>query len=127
MDFGYDYKIKQNRAVIRRRRAEVKRQKLLLAGILIAAVLILTFSTGARLTFAKISNNSVKRVKYYKAVMIKCGDSLNKIAEEMYTDDFKDISTYKHEINMINHLDEDEELIAGNYLTIPYYTNFTAE
>ncbi len=114
-------------AVIRRRRAEVRRQKLILSGVIIAAVLILTLSAGARLTFAKSSGSSVKRVKYYKAIMIGCGDSLNKIAGNMYTDDFKDIASFEHEINKINHLDEDEELIAGNYITIPYYVDVTTE
>ena len=123
MNNHYDERIRYNKAVIRRRRAEVRRQKLILSGVIIAAVLILTLSAGPKITFAKSGGNSVKRVKYYKAVMIGCGDSLNKIAGNMYTDDFKDIASFEHEINMINHLDEDEELIAGNYLTIPYYTD----
>ena len=128
MNYRNDDIYRHNKAVIRRRRAEVRRQKLILSGVLIAAVLILTFSLGARLTFAKSNNdNSVRRVKYYKAVMIKCGDSMNKIAKDIYTDDFKDVDSFIHEIKVINHLDEDEELIAGNFLTIPYYIDHTAE
>lgn len=127
MNNRIEERIKFNKAVIRHRRAEVRRQKLILSGVIIAAVLMLTLSAGARLTFAKGGGNSVKRAKYYKAVMIGCGDSLNKIADNMYTDDFKDIDSFKHEINKINHLDEDEELIAGNYLTIPYYIDVITE
>ncbi len=120
-------RIKYKKAVIRRRRAEVRRQKLMLSGFLIAAILVLTLTAGARLTFAKGGGNGIKRVKYYRSVMISCGDSIKTITDENYTNDWTDTDSFIHEVNMINHLDEDEELIAGNYLTIPYYTDVPAE
>ena len=127
MNIRNDERVRYRKAVIRRRRAEVRRQKLILSGVIIAAVLMLTFFVGARLTFAKSVSNNIKRVKCYKAVMIGCGDSLDKIAGNMYTDDFPDVFSFEHEINVINHLDEEEELIAGNYLTIPYYKDVITE
>lgn len=120
-------RIKYERAVMRRRRAEVRRQKLILASVMITAILFLSFSAGARLAFAKSGGNNIRRVKQYKAVMINCGDNIGSISSRMYTDDFKDVDSFIHEIKVINHLDEDEELIAGNFLTIPYYIDHTAE
>jgi hypothetical protein len=120
-------RIKYEMAVMRRRRAEVRRQKLILSGVIIAVILFLSFTAGARLTFAKGGGNNIRRVKQYKAVMINCGDNIATISSRMYTDDFNDPDSFIHEINMINHLDEDEELIAGNFLTIPYYIDYPAE
>ena len=127
MNYRNDDIYRHNKAVIRRRRAEVRRQKLILHGVLITAVLLITLLSGARITFAKAGGDHVKRVKQYKSVMIQCGDSMDTISQAMYTDDFRDMGSFVHEVNMINHLDEDEELIAGNYLTIPYFINVTAE
>ena len=121
------YSIKYEKAVIRRRRAEVRRQKLILSGVVIAAILFLSFTGGARLTFAKGGGNGIRRVKYYRSVMIGCGDTIETIANVNYTNDWKDTESFIHEINVINHLDDGEELIAGNYLTVPYYTNVTAQ
>lgn len=120
-------RIKYEKAVMKRRRAVVRRQKLILSCVIIAAILFLSFTAGARLTFAKSGGNNLRRVKQYRSVMINCGDTIRTISSRMYTDDFKDVDSFIHEINKINHLDEDEELIAGNYLTIPYYIDYTAE
>ena len=118
---------KYRRAAIEKRRAEVRRQKLILSSVLIAAILLVSLITGARLTFAKGGGKGIQRVKYYKSVMIGRGDTIETVACDNYTGDWKDTSSFIHEVNMINHLDDDEELIAGNYLTIPYYIDVTAE
>ncbi len=121
MDNRRNSRFEYEKAVLKRRRAEVRRQKLILSGVIITAILFITFTAGARITFAMNGGNNIRRVKQYRSVMINCGDTLTSIASSSYSDDFKDIEFFMHEINMINHLDEDEELIAGNYLTIPYY------
>lgn len=120
-------RIKYEMAVIRRRRAEVRKQKIILSGILIAAVLSLSLLAGGHLTFAKGGGNGIKRVKYYRSVMIGCGDTIEAITRNNYSDDWADAGAFIHEVNMINHLDDDEELIAGNYLTIPYYVDIITE
>ncbi len=82
---------------------------------------------GTRLTFAKGHSDDIVRVKQYRSVMINCGDTIGSIASSMYSDDWTDTGSFIHEVMVINHLDDDEELIAGNFLTIPYYTDKPAE
>lgn len=53
------------------------------------------------------------------SVEIQQGDSLWSIADEYFTDDWKDMNTYIEEIKEFNGL-ESSRIQAGNYLSIPY-------
>ena len=61
--------------------------------------------------------------KYYTSIMVGYGDTLWKIADE-YIDysEYKDKETYLAEVRNMNHLDDDSDIKAGQYLIVPYYS-----
>ena len=59
--------------------------------------------------------------KYYTSIIIEPGDSLWEIATEYMTSEYSGIEAYIMEVRTLNHL-TDDEIMAGEYLTIPYYS-----
>ncbi len=116
----------RSREIRRRRIRQLRRQKmifLLCSGIFTALICIMLF---VNFTFAKSVDPGNGRVKQFKAITIYCGDTRESIAGIYATDEWDNINSYIHELEMINHLDRDEKLIAGNYLIVPYYTETPA-
>ena len=58
--------------------------------------------------------------KKYKSVQIHKGETLWSLAEE-YGNDNIGINDYIREVCFINHLSEEDILIRGQYLIVPYY------
>lgn len=119
-------RLKHSKAIIDARKRTVRKQKMTLCISAFLITLVLTASVGVRFTFAKSTYDGPKRIKVYKSVLIYSGDTLNSIASEHCSEEFKDRSSYIHEVSMINHLNDDDMLIAGNYLIIPYYIEASA-
>lgn len=59
--------------------------------------------------------------KYYKSIQLKSGDTLWDISSEYMTDKSMDRNEYIHEICSMNHISADE-IHAGQYIVIPYYS-----
>ena len=85
---------------------------------LIFAVSMIFFSV---LVSAKSNEPKKPAYKYYTSVQINKGDTLWDIAKE-YCDDASQMKEYVKELKSINHLSNDE-IHAGNYLTIVYYSD----
>ena len=60
------------------------------------------------------------RSKYYTSIRIEQGDTLWGIADRYMTDEYKDRDAYIREVCEMNLISEDE-IHAGQYLTVPYY------
>ncbi len=60
--------------------------------------------------------------KYYTSIVVEKGDTLWDIANQYITPEYGDISEYIGEVKYLNHLRGDE-IHAGEYLTIPYYSD----
>lgn len=60
--------------------------------------------------------------KYYTSIVVEKGDTLWDIANHYITPGYSDISEYIGEVKCLNHLAGDE-IHAGEYLTIPYYSD----
>ena len=88
----------------------------LLMAIAIMVTVICAFATTSN---AKQDHNMYK---YYTSVQVEDGDSLWSIAKE-YSDVDSDASytDYIDEVKQINHISGDD-IHAGEYLTIPYYS-----
>lgn len=88
------------------------------------AVLILLFSFSFPVS-GVFSNADAKGhcapagCKYYKSILVTYGDSLWSIAE-IYRGTHYSIEDYINELKRINSLEE-ENIIAGMYLVVPYY------
>ena len=73
--------------------------------------------------FANTDTTSVDTfgTKQYKSIMIYCGDTVESIAEENYSFIYSSPEKMADEIRSINHLSQDDILVPGNYLVVPYF------
>lgn len=60
--------------------------------------------------------------KYYTSIQVQKGDTLWNIADSYMTEEYADMNEYINEICRINHIG-DGRIHAGEYLTIPYYSD----
>ncbi|MCR5420617.1 MAG: LysM peptidoglycan-binding domain-containing protein [Lachnospiraceae bacterium] len=81
----------------------------------------MSFIINVRSTFAKATQAPDNNIKCYKSITIYCGDTRTSISKEYYTGEWDSVTSFTNEIKKINHISNDDYLIAGNYLTIPYY------
>ncbi len=68
------------------------------------------------------SGDSADRKFICQSVKIEKNDTLWSIAEEYYSDEYRDIADYVDSIKKANNLKSDT-IQAGNYIIVPYYTN----
>lgn len=107
--------------VSRNRRIVVRKQKIALVSIafIALAIIICTFLSGAIRTQAAPSEISCK---YYTSIEVQSGDTLWSIASDHITEEYHDMNAYIDEVCSINKISQDE-IHAGQYLTIPYYSS----
>ena len=120
-DYSYMYRVDEQRNRRLARARQVRREKMyLIIGVLITMALCSFFSIKA---FANTDNTSADSfgTKQYRSIMIYCGDTVESIAEDNYSFQFSSVDRMAGEIRSINHLADDEVLIPGNYLVIPYF------
>lgn len=84
----------------------------------LAVVLILTF------TFGGFKSNANDSFKYFTYVEVQGGDTLWDMADRyMDTDHYKNKNEYIREICQMNHLEDENDIVSGNKLIFPYYTD----
>ena len=99
----------------------VRRQKIALVSVafIALAIIICTFLSGAVRTQAAPSEISCK---YYTSIEVQSGDTLWSIASDHITEEYRDMNAYIDEVCSINKISQNE-IHAGQYLTIPYYSS----
>ncbi len=70
------------------------------------------------------AQRAVDRTKLVTCIEVKKGDSLWSIASEYFTDEYDDMNEYIAEIMSSNGMISDE-IHAGNFIIVPYYTEAT--
>lgn len=63
-----------------------------------------------------------QKFKYYTSISVEYGDSLWTIADEYMDREFYDRLTYIQEVKSINHIQDENEIVAGKILIVPYYS-----
>ncbi|MDE6924479.1 MAG: LysM peptidoglycan-binding domain-containing protein [Acetatifactor sp.] len=98
-----------------------RRQKFLTVGLALA-VIICMFLICA-ISYSSIKAQANTGFKYYTGVTVEKGETLWSIADR-YIDyeHYEDKNAYITEIQNINHLDNDETILAGQLLIVPYYS-----
>lgn len=103
-----------------RRQKEIRRT-FILTGITFVLVMVFTLSYHALLTHANTELENIS-YKYYTSVQIQPGDTLWSLADR-YADceHYASQEQYITEVMNMNHL-TGEDIYAGNYLILPYYS-----
>ncbi|MCR5671620.1 MAG: hypothetical protein K6G10_11500 [Butyrivibrio sp.] len=115
-----DERIKRNRI---KRMKIVKRQRFMLAAMLVVVVFSAVFMFFVLSADAE-SDTFEPSYKYYRQITIGAGQCLEEIAAANISfDHYKNIEEYEHEVAAINHLDEEGTIYAGESLIIPYYSH----
>lgn len=62
--------------------------------------------------------------KYYTTIEVQPADTLTSIANQ-YSDDihYDSVAEYIDEVLFINHIDDADQIQAGTFLTVPYYSS----
>lgn len=120
MDAAYIQYRETRIAENRKRRLRIVRNRRIALGLIIA-VIVFTTSFIAAVLMSRASSDDVS-VKYYTQITVQRGDTLSGLAARYMSDDSNSTSSYINEVRSINHMSEDEELIAGTSVVVPYYT-----
>ena len=103
------------------RRKRERRRNILLTVLASFLVIALSFTINGFLSNAKTESEGVE-FKYYKSVFVEKGDTLWDIANEYMSSDQKNTAEYVKEIIEVNGL-HNEQITAGSYLIVPYFSS----
>ena len=106
-----------------RRQKIVRRQRAVLFVILALFVAAVVMAATTKVLEAHSEVNTTD-FKYYTQVEIHSSDTLWGFARDYASPKhYRDYDSYISEVRAINHLEEDQEVIAGNTLILPYYSS----
>ena len=119
------YERREDRTMYRTRNWKRARQRQIRIRLLTAVAAFLLIS-GAALSHYLISNaqtaDAKLSFKYYTSIEVAEGETLWSIAECHADAHYADIRDYVDEVVRINHLWDEDRLLAGQHLIIPYYS-----
>ena len=110
-------RIRNNR--IRRNRQ--LRQRITFMTVTVCLTLILAVTLGSSFSKAQEEGNIV-HYKYFESIMVEPGDTLTSIAHKYSNDQYTSLTEYVNEVVSINHLSDKDEITAGEYLVVPYFS-----
>lgn len=96
-------------------------KNLMVIAIFITILFITIFSIRA-FVYAN-DNRNCNNSKQFKSICIYCGDSIDTISNSYLEYGYDSDKQFKKEIISINHLSNNEILIPGNYIVVPYYVS----
>ncbi|SFP63837.1 hypothetical protein SAMN04487928_10542 [Butyrivibrio proteoclasticus] len=103
----------------KRRQKIVKRQRFILgAGISILIVMIACIAS----TLVSEARSEAVRYKYYTSVTVHSGDTLESLADEYITEEYRDQASFIREVCGINNLEDEDSIMAGECIILPYYS-----
>ncbi len=104
----------------RRRQRQVR---CYLLSMVLAAVLMAGCVFSLRVLITKAQEEEEVSFKYYTSIQVSYGESLWSIARTYQDDHYDCTQDYVDEVIHINHLKDGEDITAGQYLIIPYYSS----
>ena len=115
-----DKELRQCKRALRLRRMRRNRSLVSLLGIWTAFCVVFLCEAA----FHSVRINACDGFKYYTSVTVDMGDTLWELADE-YIDyaHYKDKNAYIAEIRSINHLNESSDIVEGQRLIFPYYSD----
>lgn len=114
MDSNLSYR--ERMEIGRQRRIEQLRKRIIMTCLAVTVFFLSIFA----ITRYAAADDSTHRTRTFASVEVKTGDTIWAIAEQYYSDEYKDINSYVNEIIRTNHL-SDDRITSGAYLIVPYY------
>ncbi|MGN0472606.1 MAG: LysM peptidoglycan-binding domain-containing protein [Lachnospiraceae bacterium] len=90
----------------------------LVACMIIFSAVFVTTSITAR------ADRRESRMKMFTSIEVKGGDTLYEIADRYADEHYPSCNDYVREVVRINCLDNADDIVAGQYILIPYYTDY---
>lgn len=120
IDTMSDRELRQYKRTLRLRRMRRNRTLVSLLGLWTALCLVFI----CVLAFHSVRTSASDGFKYYTSITVESGDTLWDLADE-YIDyaHYKDKNGYIAEVRSINHLNEKMDIMTGQRLIIPYYSD----
>lgn len=109
----------RSRLLKQRRQRNLQRKYILLVAT-VFIILFVAFSFRSFISDAHEEDDIIS-FKYYTSIMVKYGESLWSIADAHMSPQYSNHNDYIWEVAQINHL-KSNEIRAGQYLVIPYYS-----
>lgn len=103
------------------RRARQLRHRLMAGGLALCLSITLSIFACSFFSRAESADHTVY-YKYFTSIMITPGDTLYSIASLYADDHYESPEAYAAEVSAINHLQSPDEIRAGEYLVVPYYS-----
>ena len=105
------------------RRKRQLRQRCILGVFTLCMTLVLGCTFGGFFSKAQ-EKNTVMTYKYFESIQIESGDTLFDIAME-YAEFYQgSVQDYIAEVVAINHLAHADDITAGEYIVVPYYSAY---
>lgn len=107
---------------MRSRREAVRKQRITFISILFVAM----FATIGFIAFGVTNAQAAPAepsYKYYTSIQLEKGDTLWNIANEYMSDEYASTDEYIAEVCALNSISATDPIHAGQYLTVPYYSN----
>jgi len=89
---------------------------------LLSVLAIFAITIGALSVKGKAQSENGQKYKYYTSVQLEYGDTLWKVADRYMDSEFYNHISYIEEVKSINHIHDENEVMAGKMLIIPYYS-----
>ncbi len=106
-----------------KRKAEIRKHIFQLV-FAVCFICFIVLGANSLISKAGTSKDAESSFKYYKNIPVEQGDTLLSIADT-YADKehYASADKYVREVRLMNHLEEDDTVYAGDYLIIPYYSD----
>ncbi len=117
------YNASERKNIIRNKKRQVLKRKF--DGIIFSVLLICLLSIILGNVSSKAMQEKTKPdvIKYFTSIQIKDGESLWQIASNNLNTEYYDLDAYMDEIASINNISEDETLLSGEFIIIPYFAS----
>jgi len=118
---GINHRADKVRRMRMAKRRQLRCRKYILCALTLVLIVLGTISTHAFNAKANSGSTEQTLYKYYKNIEVQPDDTLWNLAKTNYCVEKQTVQEYISEVQMINHL-EDERIIAGNHIVLPYYS-----
>ena len=118
---SYEIRRKQ---IFRNQMARKRKDRLFkMTAMMVVMISVFAMMLGAFVLRSKAESDKNHKFKYYTGIRLEYGDTLWSIADEFMDSEFYTHASYVEEVKSINHIHDEDAVIAGKMLIVPYYSS----